>query len=243
MSDPVGRPDTYGLDLERGLTDAELAQRAGGEPWPGQPAAVAEIERRRVEAAARTTPAAAARSDAAGSLRFAQMDKPSDAEIKVAAGKQAVVDALALHPFRAVPSWADLHIAVEAVIRFLTGTPAVVPEKNDAAPRDPVIDAPPPAAPLDPYVGQQVYAGQQLAAGPSLSDAARASAPYSFAGELNGAVIAAGAAARASNLPREVPATLTSLDQTAWFRGWDDTDASIAHAAANDQNTPPPPAA
>lgn len=44
-------------------------------------------------------------------------------ETHVAAGKQEVTDALARHPFRATPSWEDLHTAIEAVLRFVVRGP------------------------------------------------------------------------------------------------------------------------
>ncbi len=79
-----------------------------------------------------TTPAAAAKADTAGAEASAAIEQPTEIDTHVANAKQAVREALAKQPFRASPSWQDLHTALEAVVRYVFGgqpKPA-----NDAAP-------------------------------------------------------------------------------------------------------------
>ena len=86
----------------------------------------------------------------------------SELEALVESGKKAVRDAFAELPFRATPEWSDIHLAAEAILRFLLGGPqpaeppepvvasaapeAPTPVANDTAPPADPTQTPPPAA-------------------------------------------------------------------------------------------------
>ena len=72
----------------------------------------------------------------------------SELETMVEGGKKAVRDAFAELPFRATPEWSDLHLAVEAIFRYVFGGPQPAPPEPVSASTEPppAPEAPTPVA-------------------------------------------------------------------------------------------------